>query len=762
MSLPRYGIINAPNEELNRSPAAQVIAQLSKHSGLFLTHFEHRHHLELPSYWIPENRPDLTGDLRWNRGVLKEHKYLHFRYDQPLGSFHPGHRAKWTAHELCHGLVGFAWNPAMTPFAHTLAARLSELLPVALWYFFDEVQLRRCPLHYLQGALFQDHCVYCDRAATQGPRLPEREDEEWVRMGIEFVRRELFTISRSRRFQRPLPHRYATLDLNSDAMAYVTQNHARMNDPLFRRFIELFHGPQTGMWADIDELEDRVWGLTEALSGGLPANPLMAGRSHWIAQDVGWRLLTVAAQCEDQEVIDHLEVMVEDLAKAPQSLHLIIQRYQAVFEDFFIPEPQEVFAVGYDLGGGWGWDDGQLLDGVASSCPQLEVAIGRESLKEQVVAFSSWDLKRPRRRPIGKRFSAFLSQTARGPISDLASYEAAIHHPDPPDPWAASLGWSLPNGDLVRRSQGVEVLQVSVEIDRFIEAIHSEEEIDIPEREHALVIVNQAGGSRQIAEISPKAVQSLARLEEHPMSEELLGLDEEELTLLKDIGAITPCAWILHDPSYQTDSFHRRVDQRSAEGGSGDDLNMDYTLLPDAVYLEDLKGLDPLPSAPLTGDEFLDDSEEFDDPDERVTIKPTPWRPEQAATEASAHIAQSVSPLTANALSPAHLGSARPPHLPSLPMNIEMLNAIIDEGMPKETPFSEVDYDEERPPENRFEERLRQELARQRAEKNSPFPQLVAEGEDLSLYEGLFNFEGILDGDTSSNESTNNKDSEED
>ena len=40
---------NVPWPELNRSPAAQVVAKLAVDSGLFLTHFEHRHHLPLPS-----------------------------------------------------------------------------------------------------------------------------------------------------------------------------------------------------------------------------------------------------------------------------------------------------------------------------------------------------------------------------------------------------------------------------------------------------------------------------------------------------------------------------------------------------------------------------------------------------------------------------------------------------------------------------------------------------------------------------------------
>ena len=129
--------------------------------------------------------------------------------------------------------------------------------------------------------------------------------------GVKFLRGELAAVARSRRYKRPLPHRFATLDLNSDAMAFTAQNLRRMDDPYFRYFCERFHGPHTGMWSDLDALEGRVLSLSEALTGGLPAHPLTAGRDRWVAQDLAWRLLTVAAQCEDREASDTLEGLVE-------------------------------------------------------------------------------------------------------------------------------------------------------------------------------------------------------------------------------------------------------------------------------------------------------------------------------------------------------------------------------------------------------------------------------------------------------------------
>lgn len=581
MAHTQFGIINAPNEELNRSPAAQVIGAQAAKSELFLTHFEHRHHIEPPSYWLPQDRPDLDGSLRWQRGALKEHKFLHFRYDQPLGSFHPGHRAKWTSHELCHGLVGFAWDPRMTPLSHVLVARLAELLPVALWYFFDEIQLRRCPLHYLQGALFQERCVYCERLATEGPRLLEPEDELWLNRGVEFLQGELAAVARSRRFKRPLPHRFATLDLNSDAMAFTAHNLARLEDPVFRRFIEQFHGPHTGMWSHIDDLEGRLWGVSESLREGLHAPTLTAGRQHWVAQDVAWRLLTVSAQCEDLEAVEALEQMVDYLAEQPQDILGVARLYSSLYEEFFIPEPEQVFALGYEIGGGYGSDVAQLAKGVASACPTLERALGAEGLIEQVRAFASWDLQRPQRLPIARRFAMFLRETGGGPLCDLATYEAAINDPEPPDPWAACLAWEAPSGELVRRAQGVEVISVGVDIDQLVEALSTDnEEMEVTERPHHLIIVNKPGGMREVSELSARAAKSLELLNDGPMERALLGIEPEELRQLSEMGALTPCAWAeLREPELRS----------SAEPSDSASLD-DEAPLPDALWLE---GRDP-------------------------------------------------------------------------------------------------------------------------------------------------------------------------
>src|SRR5690349_7338010 len=139
----------SPSPEHQRSRAAQRVAQLAVKSSLFFTNFEHRARVTLPATWLPEGATE--PPLSFQGGVLAEPKYQAFRHDLLIASFHPGHRAQWTAHELCHALVGFAYRPGAPLLFHALGAWLAELLPVALWYFFDEAGLRKCERHEGQG-----------------------------------------------------------------------------------------------------------------------------------------------------------------------------------------------------------------------------------------------------------------------------------------------------------------------------------------------------------------------------------------------------------------------------------------------------------------------------------------------------------------------------------------------------------------------------------------------------------------------------------
>jgi hypothetical protein len=188
-------------------------------------------------------------------GCCPSRKYQTFRHDLLIASFHPSHRPQWTAHELCHALVGFAYRPGASTLFHVLAAWLAELIPVALWYFFDEADLRRCPRHQGGGPLFQTYCAACEREAERGPRAEDRDTLRLRREGRRFVERELAAVQRSRRLGRPLGTRFATIDLAEDAVSYVAAHGPRLRSAEMERFSQSFFAPGQGQHATLEELE---------------------------------------------------------------------------------------------------------------------------------------------------------------------------------------------------------------------------------------------------------------------------------------------------------------------------------------------------------------------------------------------------------------------------------------------------------------------------------------------------------------------------
>ena len=346
---PEWCVSGAPTHELKRSTAAQRVGLLAARSELFMAHYEYRLAMTLPEWWCPEGRPDLGEPLPWTRGVLPESKYQGFRHDRLVGSFHPSHRAKWTAHELCHGLVGFAWRPNGSLLFHALAARLAEALPVALWYFFDEADGPRCAAHAGQGALSGPTCEACEVLGVLGPQGSELSESWWTR-GRHWLEAELDAIRASVEAESPLRHPHPSIDLNSDALAYAAAQHPRLSDPAFERYVGLFFEEGQGWFSSLEGLEARVREVARYLCGEGDARPLIGGRWRWVAQDLGMRLVTLWVQTEG-EVAKEIERLTAYLAEAPTETKVaeVIRRYAALHADWVLPEPEELFAVGYPL-----------------------------------------------------------------------------------------------------------------------------------------------------------------------------------------------------------------------------------------------------------------------------------------------------------------------------------------------------------------------------------------------------------------------------
>jgi hypothetical protein len=448
-------------DDLARSHAARRVGARARASDLRFAHFERTVHLDLPESWTPSGRGDLGAVQGWRGGVLPETKFRHFRQDRPFGSLNPGHHARWTAHELAHRLVGFAWAPGRDVLWHATMARLAETVPVALWYFLDEAGLRRCPDHPRGHARMELHCAACARAAQDGPS--EDEDTALLAEGRAFVRREIDAATRSLREGRPIPSRWMTLDLCSDGLAYVAAHGPRLRSDAWARHAEAFADPDDGWHATPDALIARMEAVLEDLCGGAAAPPLGGTHARRAARDVAARLVQVAEDC-DPDTADVLWALHDALAN-DADVARAIAGYTALFEEVELPAPEAVFAVGYDLlpgaGGGRppqrpppGLAATQLAEGLHSCVPATLTALGAEAdgLVARFADDDDWT-----RRPLGVRFAAWLGATPGIPeeARACARLEADLAHLPPVDATAHTLGRAVLDAPCVRFGPGV-------------------------------------------------------------------------------------------------------------------------------------------------------------------------------------------------------------------------------------------------------------------------------------------------------------------
>lgn len=431
---PLDALSDAPLGELNRSYAARAVGELAAASQIVMSHFEHRTALEPPEQWLPADRPDLGIRPGWEEGVLLEGKYNAFRQDSMVASFHPGHAPKWTAHELLHPLVGFAWHKAPTRFFLAMGARLAELLPVTLFYFLDEAFLGRCEAHRELGPLYAVYCVDCEKAALDGPRRTDAFAERMVEDGRHFFERELRAVERSLRLGVPVASPFGSIDLCSDALAYIAMQGGRLCSPEWAWFMERFYAtPGTGCHADLEGLIGRTRELFAYLTGQGSAVPWRVPRAQWMVRDVAARVLEVRVQCEGQAATE-LQGWLETLADSPTlaTLETLLKAYEALSVEFELPDPEELFSVGYILPGGYGRSTSQLEAGIRSACPRTYELLSRTGQRKEVLAgFVKAELLE--RLPIGKRFAQFVQKTLGGEAGELALVEAAITHAPPAD-----------------------------------------------------------------------------------------------------------------------------------------------------------------------------------------------------------------------------------------------------------------------------------------------------------------------------------------
>ena len=378
-----------PSHELSRSPAAHAVGMHAQDSGLFLAHFEHR--------------VALGGNesTEWHQGVLPEGKYDAFWHEVPIGSFHPHHRAKWGAHELCHGLVGSAWWPGASSLALATAGRLAELVPVVLWYFLDEIGLKRCPRH--REPLFRSFCSDCEAAAMRGVRqIDPAAAEDWLRQANRFLDRELAAVARTRALGRPVHHVWGSLDLASDGLAYASHHAERLAGAAFHRWAERFYRPEWGGHGSLDDLEARAVAVVRSIAEGTPLAPWAeqpeVGWARWVSMDVAARLSLAAEGLSD---VAPLIRWMDALADGA-SIRDVFEEYREEGPGLSMPPADEVFAVGYAVEGVPSRSVAQVGDGLGSVVP-LTLTLFEDAELDPIPAFVADDPAE--RRPLGERFA---------------------------------------------------------------------------------------------------------------------------------------------------------------------------------------------------------------------------------------------------------------------------------------------------------------------------------------------------------------------
>lgn len=506
-------IPGADDREHHRSTAAQRVASLAARSELFFFNYEYRKALPLPEWMAPpEPLP------RFEAGVLPERKYQAFRHDLLVASFHPLHRAKWTAHELCHLLVGFAYRPDASPGFHALGAWLAELLPVALYYFFDEIDLRRCARHEGGGPLYRQFCGDCEQAALNGPR--PHPHVHFEREGRAFIDRELAAVERARKSGEIVGTRFGSIDLASDAIAYAAAHRRRLESESFERFTSEFFSEGAGLHADLDSLIERLLEVMEGIVSGAPVRPLGASRMERIAQDLGYRLLLILDETEGDAGVE-LDRMIDRLAKGRDdaAIRSVEEAYEALAEEYFLPGADEVFAVGYALPGGGGFALDQIREGLESAVPNALLTLGDEA-DRWIRAFAHH--APPERSPLARRFARFLesasleeaevaAKTAGGPPADAvleraaahARFEAAIVHSQVAPPEVELRAGLISPRDRYVLAAGVELVRSSFALEE------DSEPSDVPEAERAYLIRRLASGEVEITAIDPELALAL-------------------------------------------------------------------------------------------------------------------------------------------------------------------------------------------------------------------------------------------------------------
>ena len=325
-----------------------------------------------------------------------------------------------------------------------------------------------------------------------------------------------------------------SLDLCSDGLAYGAAHGPRLRSDAFAHWVERFVDPHDpGVHATLDDLEARVVAVLRAIAQGEDL-PVTGTRAGWVAQDLGQRLLDVWAQTGG-DCAAALLAVVDGLAggQSPVEVH---RAYVALHEEYELPDPADVFAVGYPLDG-VPHSAASVARGLGTVTP-VALAAAEDANVGAVDAFAAHDLHDRARRPLGVRFATWLEGAHPGPVAEVARYEAALRSARG-EPEAGALG----DGEGWRLAEGVEVHRFSIDVGALAEALDAGERagrvvdgaltVEPPPRSapNALAIGRDAAGELVIAEMPLDGLGA----DDVP--------DADVLAELAELGLAVPARW---------------------------------------------------------------------------------------------------------------------------------------------------------------------------------------------------------------------------
>ncbi|MFK8137017.1 MAG: hypothetical protein AB8E15_01540 [Bdellovibrionales bacterium] len=421
-----YELNKIPSQDRSGSEVSNTIFDLAQNHNLMFFNFEYRKALDYPEDWMGDVSEEWGGN-QWLAGKLPESKYQNFRTDLLIGSFHPNHHSKWSAHELLHNIVGFGYNPQWTFLEHCLSSRLSELLPVVQYHFLDEARTNKCMKHNFSFSAQGQNCQACDLLAKE--MNPSSTSSLSKDMAEEFFTREIAAIKSSLKSGLPVENQFFHINLSTDSYAYVKNHWGRLQDPLFAKFVDQFYKDTPQYFTKIDDQIQRVEDVFSHLMGrsNLATVSKILEVNTWITQDIGFRLLQMQKMCEEaDEVFRAIEKIVFGLLPnaSLESVEKSIQSYVELCKEYELIPAEELFAVGYELPMGFGFAKEQVLEGLKSAIPNTLRIIGPTSLSivvEDFIRRCEWT-----RNSLAPRFTEFLKSEGSKELSEMGELENAI------------------------------------------------------------------------------------------------------------------------------------------------------------------------------------------------------------------------------------------------------------------------------------------------------------------------------------------------